>query len=134
MKTFHFLLSLFSKNFVSCMYFSFHIKIHFFYIFLIPKISSDHIWVGGYFGQPLTYPKFIIFSSGFLCHSLKSSIIYRELFLNCLCVTMCGWSSTPIPPGIVLGLAVVVPLQIACGGACSAAFLRRSPRNFVLCR
>jgi hypothetical protein len=23
---------------------------------LIPKISSDQIWVTGYFGQPLTYP------------------------------------------------------------------------------
>jgi hypothetical protein len=23
---------------------------------IIPKISSDHIWVAGYFRQPLTYP------------------------------------------------------------------------------
>jgi hypothetical protein len=23
---------------------------------LTPKILSDHIWVAGYFGQPLTYP------------------------------------------------------------------------------
>jgi hypothetical protein len=36
------------------------------------KISSDEIWVASYFGQPLTYPYFTIFSSDFLCHSLKS--------------------------------------------------------------
>jgi hypothetical protein len=36
------------------------------------KISSDQIWVAGYFGQPLTYPYFTIFSSDFLCNSLKS--------------------------------------------------------------
>jgi hypothetical protein len=36
------------------------------------KISSDQIWVVGYFGQPLIYPYFTIFSSDFLCNSLKS--------------------------------------------------------------
>jgi hypothetical protein len=36
------------------------------------KISSDQIWVVGYFGQPLTYPDSNIFSSDFLCSSLKS--------------------------------------------------------------
>jgi hypothetical protein len=36
------------------------------------KISSDQIWVVGYFGQPLTYSDFTIFSSDFLCNSLKS--------------------------------------------------------------
>jgi hypothetical protein len=36
------------------------------------KILSDQIWVAGYFGQPLTYPYFTIFSSDFLCNSLKS--------------------------------------------------------------
>jgi hypothetical protein len=36
------------------------------------KISSNQIWVVGYFGQPLTYPNFNIFSSHFLCNSLKS--------------------------------------------------------------
>jgi hypothetical protein len=40
--------------------------------FLTLKISSDQIWVAGYFGQPLTYPDFTIFSSDFLCNSLKS--------------------------------------------------------------
>jgi hypothetical protein len=39
---------------------------------LTPKISSDQIWVAGYFGQPMTYPYFAIFSSHFLCNSLKS--------------------------------------------------------------
>jgi hypothetical protein len=39
---------------------------------LTPKILSDQFWVGGYFGQPLTYPDFTIFSSDFLCISLKS--------------------------------------------------------------
>ena len=38
----------------------------------ILKISSDQIWVAGYFGQPLTYPNFIIFSFDFLYNSLKS--------------------------------------------------------------
>jgi hypothetical protein len=32
---------------------------------LTPKISSDQIWVAGYFGQRLTYPYFIIFISNF---------------------------------------------------------------------
>jgi hypothetical protein len=32
---------------------------------LTPKISSDQIWIVGYFGQPLTYPYFIILSSKF---------------------------------------------------------------------
>jgi hypothetical protein len=36
------------------------------------KISSNQISVAGYFGQPLTYPDFIIFSFDFLCNSLKS--------------------------------------------------------------
>jgi hypothetical protein len=36
------------------------------------KISSDQIWVAGYFGQPLKYPDFTIFSSNFLYNSLKS--------------------------------------------------------------
>jgi hypothetical protein len=36
------------------------------------KISSDQIWVAGYFGQPLTYPYFTIFRSDFFCNSLKS--------------------------------------------------------------
>jgi hypothetical protein len=36
------------------------------------KISSDQIWVARYFGQPLTHPDFTIFSSDFLCNSLKS--------------------------------------------------------------
>jgi hypothetical protein len=39
---------------------------------LSPKISSDQIWVARYFGQPLTYPYFTIFSSDFLCNFLKS--------------------------------------------------------------
>jgi hypothetical protein len=43
-------------------------KIH---MHLTLKISSDQIWVAGYFGQPLTYPYFTIFSSDFLCNSLK---------------------------------------------------------------
>jgi hypothetical protein len=41
-------------------------------ISLTLKISSDQIWVTRYFGQPLTYPYFTIFSSDFLCNSLKS--------------------------------------------------------------
>jgi hypothetical protein len=41
-------------------------------VLLTPKISSDQIWVAGYFGQPLIYPYFTIFSSKFLCNSLKS--------------------------------------------------------------
>jgi hypothetical protein len=36
------------------------------------KISSNHIWVIGYFGEPLTYLEFTIFSFDFLCISLKS--------------------------------------------------------------
>jgi hypothetical protein len=36
------------------------------------KISSDQIWVTSYFGQPLIYLDFTIFSSDFLCNSLKS--------------------------------------------------------------
>jgi hypothetical protein len=40
--------------------------------FLTPKILSDQIWVVGYFGQPMTYAHFTIFSSYFLCNSLKS--------------------------------------------------------------
>jgi hypothetical protein len=42
------------------------------YFILTLKISSDQIWVDGYFGQRLTYPCFTIFSSDFLCNSLKS--------------------------------------------------------------
>jgi hypothetical protein len=42
------------------------------HLLLTPKISSNQIWVAGYFGQTLTYPDFIIFSSDFLCISLKS--------------------------------------------------------------
>jgi hypothetical protein len=41
-------------------------------VWLTPKILSDMIWVVGYFGQPLTYPYFTIYSSNFLCNSLKS--------------------------------------------------------------
>jgi hypothetical protein len=41
-------------------------------MYLTPKISSDQIWIAGYFGQPLTYPHFTIFSSDFYCNSLKS--------------------------------------------------------------
>jgi hypothetical protein len=33
---------------------------------LTPKILSDYIWIFGYFGQPLTYPYFIIFSFAFV--------------------------------------------------------------------
>jgi hypothetical protein len=40
--------------------------------FLTLKISSDQIWVAGYFGQPLIYPDFTIFRSDFFCNSLKS--------------------------------------------------------------
>jgi hypothetical protein len=36
------------------------------------KILSDQIWISSYFGQPLTYPNLTIFSSDFLCNSLKS--------------------------------------------------------------
>jgi hypothetical protein len=72
------------------------------------KISSDQIWVASYFGQHLTYPNFTIFSSDFLCNSLKSSIIYGRVFLNCLCVAVHGWSSTLVPPGIVL-LPTILP-------------------------
>jgi hypothetical protein len=43
-----------------------------FWVYLTLKISSDQIWVAGYFGQPLTYPDFTIFISDFLCNSLKS--------------------------------------------------------------
>jgi hypothetical protein len=43
------------------------------------KISSDQIWVAGYFGQPLTYPYFTIFSSNFISykgsfHSYQSEL------------------------------------------------------------
>jgi hypothetical protein len=41
---------------------------------LTPKILSNQIWITGYFGQPLTYPDFTIFSSDFLCISLKAFI------------------------------------------------------------
>jgi hypothetical protein len=60
------------------------------------------------------------------------SIIYRELFLNYLCVTVRGWSSTPVPPG-----TVSVPpgtASAACGGACGAAFLRQSLGDCALIR
>jgi hypothetical protein len=39
---------------------------------LTPKILSEQIWIASYFGQPLTFPYFTIFSSDFLCNSLKS--------------------------------------------------------------
>jgi hypothetical protein len=42
------------------------------WVVLTLKISSNQIWVAGYFGQPLTYPDFTIFSSDFFCNSLKS--------------------------------------------------------------
>jgi hypothetical protein len=42
-----------------------------FIYYLTLKILSDQIWVAGYFGQPLTYPDFTIFSSDFLCNFLK---------------------------------------------------------------
>jgi hypothetical protein len=46
---------------------------------------------------------------------IVKSIIYRRVFLNCLCVNVCGWSSTPILPGSVSRLTVAVPLRSACG-------------------
>jgi hypothetical protein len=48
-------------------------------LLLIPKILSDQIWVTGYFGQPLTYPNFIIFSPNFLCNFSKI-ISYKHSF------------------------------------------------------
>jgi hypothetical protein len=39
---------------------------------IILKISSNMIGVASYFGQSLTYPYSTIFSSEFLCFSLKT--------------------------------------------------------------
>jgi hypothetical protein len=61
-----------------------------------------------------------------------TSLIYRRIFLSCLSVIVHGWSPTPVPPGTVSRLAVAVPLQSACGTACGAPFLRRSPRDSEL--
>jgi hypothetical protein len=77
----HILFVHFYMIFICCLYitlFIVHILSMYIYIYththiaLTPKILSDQIWVAGYFGQPLTYPNFTIFSSDFLCISLKS--------------------------------------------------------------
>jgi hypothetical protein len=67
------------------------------------KILSDQIWVVGYFGQPLTYPYFTIFSSDLLCNSLKSKAT-REAFIhaNQSCelkvMALFLYKSQPAPP------------------------------------
>jgi hypothetical protein len=43
----------------------------------------------------------------------QQSIIYRRVFLSCLCMTVCRWSSTHVMLGTVSGLAVAVPLWSA---------------------
>jgi hypothetical protein len=45
------------------------------WFFLTSKISSNQIWVQSYFGQPLTYSHFIIFSFNFFCNFPKSQAI-----------------------------------------------------------
>jgi hypothetical protein len=37
----------------------------------------------------------------------KLYIIYKRVFLNCLCMTVHGWSSMPVPPGTILLLPYV---------------------------